>query len=76
MQTDKITIEEFIEEVWNVEHIRIDINFHDGATHLVDHYPYTEPCDDDMTVDEFKEQRINPILNRAIGPEFIFTTMI
>ena len=29
-----------------------------------------------MTVDEFKEQRIKPILDKAIGSEFIITTMI
>ena len=68
MKNEKITLKEFIDEVWEIEHVKISIDFKDNLTHLVDHYPYTEPMDGECTVDELLNQRIRPILNEALAP--------
>lgn len=67
---EKITIEEFIEEVWQVEHLKINLkNVPDGA--LINHYPYKEPMNGEFTVDEFLEARIRPLLKSVIIAPFI-----
>lgn len=67
---EKITIEEFVEEVWQVEHLRINVkNIPKGA--LINHYPYKEPMDGEFTVDEFLETRIRPLLKSVIVAPFI-----
>lgn len=72
----KITIEEFIQEVWEVEHVKLRVNFKDDLTHLVDHYPYTIPISGECTDDEFMEQRINPILINALSPNMVITCQL
>lgn len=63
-----ITIDEFIKEVWEVEHIKITLKPKDGISDSVKkrirlaHYPYKEPFDDNKTVDEFLNERIRPCI--------------
>lgn len=74
---DKITLNEFIEEVWKVEHVKLQIkNIQKGITYLINHYPYTEPMDGDCTVDEFLDTRIRPLLNSILAPEQVFVMFL
>lgn len=60
-----ISLDEFFKEVWDLEHIKVQLkeDIKDEII-MVPRYPYSEPASDDLTVDEFLEQRINPILKQ------------
>lgn len=57
-----ITLDEFIQEVFIVENLHISIDVPKDEVIMVPHYPYSIPAPDNLTVDEFLEQRINPII--------------
>lgn len=57
-----ITIEEFVEQVWNVERVKIAVNNDGNFNHLVRPYNYS-PLPSDSTVDDLK-QRIDYCINR------------
>lgn len=58
-----VTLEEFINQVWEVEHVKIQINKREGyVEHLVRPYNF-ESLPDTATVDDLK-LRINECLNR------------
>lgn len=60
---DLVTVEEFINQVWEVEHIKIKINKREGyIEHLVRPYNF-KPLPDTATVDDLK-LRINECLNK------------
>jgi hypothetical protein len=59
----RITLDEFIEEVWNIERVKIHIiRQEDFDNVLVDHYPYREACPIEYTLDQFLNERIYPNL--------------
>lgn len=67
-EVELITIDEFIREVWEVEHIKIALKPQIGVTKYIEnrirlaHYPYKEPFDENKTVDEFLNERIRPCI--------------
>lgn len=68
---EKITVAEFIDQVWKVEHVKIQItNVPDPNTALIDPYPYTEEmcASGEITIDEFLETRIRPCLESILVP--------
>lgn len=63
----KVTPSEFIQQVWDVEHIKLHLGekWFEGIIFL-DSYPYTTPISGEVTVDEFLATRIQPILENAV----------
>ena len=60
---DLVTIDTFIQQVWDVEGIKIDIKPQDGCVeHLVRAYDY-DRLPDEATVDDLKD-RINECINK------------
>ena len=60
---DLVTMDEFIQQVWDVEHVRIELKPRPGTVeHLVRSYDY-EPLPDDATVDDLKA-RLDECVNR------------
>lgn len=64
---DLISVEEFIKEVWEVEHIKISLTPVDESVEDIEkvrimHYPFTESFDGNKTVDEFLNERIRPCI--------------
>lgn len=69
--TEKVTVAEFINQVWEVEHVKIKVNnVPDINTALIDPYPYDkEMCaNGEITVEEFLETRIRPCLETILVP--------
>lgn len=67
-EVELITIDEFIREVWEVEHIKIALKPNIGVKKDIEkrirlaHYPYKDPFDENKTVDEFLNERIRPCI--------------
>lgn len=60
---DLVTIEEFKKQVWDIEHVKVDINLKEGGVeHLVRPYKY-DRLPGDATVDDLK-RRIDECINR------------
>lgn len=62
-----VTINEFIQQVWDIEGVKIEIKPKDGITeHLVRPYNY-DRLPDDATVDDLKAR-----INKCINKPFIY----
>lgn len=61
---DLVTIEEFKKQIWDIEGVKVEINFKEGDQRLVRPYNYSK-LPDDAVVDDLKE-RINECLKPFI----------
>lgn len=75
--TNWVTPEAFIEKVWKIEHIKVDLvsKRHDDLKPMVLRYLYSEPFDGNRTVNEFLNERIRPHLKNS-GNLFILDPKI
>lgn len=63
--TKLITVEEFIEQVWKIEGIKIKLGLSNDR--LVPPYPYTKPAPGGITIDELLETRLKLHINKAMA---------
>lgn len=65
-----VTIKEFCDQVKKVEGFDISLSlitfFKQPESIMIEPYPYTTPFDGSRTIDEFKEERINPCFQTIV----------
>lgn len=70
----KVSIEEFEDQVFEVEGVRIKVTDPDADEEdwidkdyvMIDAYPYTQPMDGEVTVDELRNERILPLITTIV----------
>jgi len=70
----KVSIEEFEDQVFEVEGVRIKVTDPDSDEEdwidkdyvMIDAYPYTQPMDGEVTVDELRNERIRPLITTIV----------
>lgn len=62
-----ISSRELEKEIKEIEGFDVKINCDDFT--FFPHYPYNTPCPDDWTVDDFKNERLNPLLSKCYSWE-------
>lgn len=70
----KVSIEEFEDQVFEVEGVRIKVTDPDADEEdwidkdyvMIDAYPYTQPMDGEVTVDELRNERIRPLITTIV----------
>lgn len=78
MENDYVTIEEFEQQVWEIEGVKIHIekqsNF--NYTVLIKSYPYKTPLSGDLTIDDLMNTRLIPCLEDCKYPNLVIITKL
>lgn len=70
----KVSIKEFEDKVFEIEGVRINILYIEPDINkdylMIDAYPYTQPIDGEVTVDELKDERLRPLIKTIVPKQW------
>lgn len=78
MENNYVTIEEFKQQVWEIEGVKIHIEQQNNYNYtvLVKSYPYKTALNGDFTIDDLMTTRVIPCLDDCKYPNSVIITKL